>query len=613
MPSNYDDADLTGHVRSDIVMLSSMLNGQQTHVSALEHNRNDEKLTLLTHISALLNTGDDNAPLAHSIHAVYGRLTPATLECLVCSDVPQTEQETKGMQTTPALPDPGHLTSIPDAGDAIRGSQLLDKWDKADQCNYSLKDHLRDVFQVLSYLKPSSAAESLEAFSFFIHRRAFRKLGWCIKEFLTYLNDSPFTVLKTVDFTSISAQQFAIPFTPAEYVLLQLSEFPLGDKRPITLSINSDNGFFPCPCEEPTYALPTREAVLGGVGSIQLIMKLKPVLKHILLVSGVESTLLHAMIAARQKKPHHHQKIFEAFQFPTTSQASGEKQPDNNQATNTKNMSAAGDVKDMFATKDMEDTSAMTVSPLSSNEDEDSDESSDEMAIENEDEKDNLPLDFPHASESVHSLLQSVYSILAWQTAVKSLSKHLGKFAEVHMRVQFFECDWVEKIKQDSQMKAKLNEFFPGLELGQKSFGRMSWSWSRAKVHAEAMLMAWVFTQSKMDPSKFFKEEIPIATGKQCCYLCYRLQEKLNDVGSLKFCLPGSHHSIFAWIPPRNVPDQILVELRSDLLHIVSNILAQHSRQTSTVSSNSSLDRTSQTDQAMAEVFKKLQRHTNTG
>ncbi|KAJ3781844.1 hypothetical protein GGU10DRAFT_437046 [Lentinula aff. detonsa] len=575
MPSNYDDADLTGHVRSDIVMLSSKLNGQQTHVSALEHNRNDEKLTLLTHISALLNTGDDNAPLAHSIHAVYGRLTPATLECLVCSDVPQTEQETKGMQTTPALPDPGHLTSIPDAGDAIRGSQLLDKWDKADQRNYSLKDHLRDVFQVLSYLKPSSAAESLEAFSFFIHRRAFRKLGWCIKEFLTYLNDSPFTVLKTVDFTSISAQQFAIPFTPAEYVLLQL---------------------------KPTYALPTREAVLGGVGSIQLIMKLKPVLKHILLVSGVESTLLHAMIAARQKKPHHHQKIFEAFQFPTTSQASGEKQPDNNQATNTKNMSAAGDVKDMFATKDMEDTSAMTMRIRS-----------DEMAIENEDEKDNLPLDFPHASESVHSLLQSVYSILAWQTAVKSLSKHLGKFAEVHMRVQFFECDWVEKIKQDSQMKAKLNEFFPGLELGQKSFGRMSWSWSRAKVHAEAMLMAWVFTQSKMDPSKFFKEEIPIATGKQCCYLCYRLQEKLNDVGSLKFCLPGSHHSIFAWIPPCNVPDQILVELRSDLLHIVSNILAQHSRQTSTVSSNSSLDHTSQTDQAMAEVFKKLQRHTNTG
>ncbi|KAJ3990903.1 hypothetical protein F5050DRAFT_1813269 [Lentinula boryana] len=123
MPSNYDDADLTSHVRSDIVMLSSMLNGQQAHVSALECNRNDEKLTLLTHISALLTTGNDNAPLAHSVHAVYERLTPAALECLVCSEnVPQTEQETNGTQAAPALPDPGRLTSIPDARDAIRGS-----------------------------------------------------------------------------------------------------------------------------------------------------------------------------------------------------------------------------------------------------------------------------------------------------------------------------------------------------------------------------------------------------------------------------------------------------------------------------------------------------------
>ncbi|KAJ3791686.1 hypothetical protein GGU11DRAFT_751272 [Lentinula aff. detonsa] len=512
MPSNYNDANLTGHVRSDIVMLSSMLNGQQAHVSALERGRNDDKLTLLTHISVLLTTGDDNAPLAHSVHAVYGRLTPAALECLVCSEnVPQTEQETKGTQATPALPDPGRLTSIPDAGDVNRGSQLLDEWDKADQRNYSLKDHLRDVFQIFSSLKPPSATESLEAFSFFIHRRAFRKLGWRIKEFLTHLNDSPFTVLKTVDFTRISAQQFAIPFTLAEYDLLQLSKFPLGDERPVTLSINSDNvkdwldgfqqlfnflqGFFPCPREEPTYALPTREAVLGGVGSIQLIMKLKPVLKHILLVSGVESTLLCAKASSSSEDS-------DAFQFPATPQASRERQPDTDRATDTKNMFAAEDVKDMFTAKDTEDTSAATVSPPSSEDDEDSDESSDETAIENEDEKDNLPLTFPHTSESVRRLLQSMYAILAWQTAVNSLSKHLGKFAEVHMRVQFFECDRVPRIKQDSRMKAKLNEIFPGLDLGQKSFGRMSRSWSRAKVHAEATLMAWVFTQSKMDPSK---------------------------------------------------------------------------------------------------------------
>ena len=77
-----------------------------------------------------------------------------------------------------------------------------------------------------------------------------------------------------------------------------------------------------------------------------------------------------------------------------------------------------------------------------------------------------------------------------------------------------------------------------------------------------------------------------IAVSKKCCYLCWLLHQKLNGKGEIKFILPGTHNCIYAWIPPLEVPEDILVELRNELLVIIEGVVGGHSQQSSRASSD---------------------------
>ena len=125
--SNQDDDTLTGHYRSDIIMLSSMLNGQRAGLPSIDTDRTDSKLTLLTHISAILTIGDDKSPLAQSVHTVSGQINHDKLECLVCAE--NTGQALQGGNTSvPGMPEPGSVIAIEGVRDAARGAQLLQEW-----------------------------------------------------------------------------------------------------------------------------------------------------------------------------------------------------------------------------------------------------------------------------------------------------------------------------------------------------------------------------------------------------------------------------------------------------------------------------------------------------
>ena len=50
--------------------------------------------------------------------------------------------------------------------------------------------------------------------------------------------------------------------------------------------------------------------------------------------------------------------------------------------------------------------------------------------------------------------------------------------------------------------------------------------------------------------------------------------------------LPGTHNCIYAWIPPLEVPAEILVELRVELLLVMEDVVGGHSRQSSGASSD---------------------------
>ena len=120
---------LTGHVQSDIILLSSVLNGQQADRPSLPCQREDQKLHLLHHISTVLTIGDDNSPVAHTVHAISGRINLDAIECVVCAE------NTGEAKTVPAvlplvIPTAGTLEEVEGVQDADRGAKLLKMWDQ---------------------------------------------------------------------------------------------------------------------------------------------------------------------------------------------------------------------------------------------------------------------------------------------------------------------------------------------------------------------------------------------------------------------------------------------------------------------------------------------------
>ncbi|KAJ3991169.1 hypothetical protein F5050DRAFT_1794982 [Lentinula boryana] len=173
--SKNENHVLTGHIRSDIIVLSSVLNGMQVNTPSLPRDKTDDKLCLLSYISTILTISDDNSPVAHSVHAVSGRINVDTIECLVCAE------NTGQSKTAPADPD-----------NAERGAKLLRSWnldfnDDLKKRNYTLKEQLRDVFQILSYLRSNPLdSDAPSDFMYLIHSQAFRKLKLTLQVILEF-------------------------------------------------------------------------------------------------------------------------------------------------------------------------------------------------------------------------------------------------------------------------------------------------------------------------------------------------------------------------------------------------------------------------------------------
>ena len=181
-----------------------------------------------------------------------------------------------------------------------------------------MKEHLRDIFQILSHLRSCHSNDpAFPDFKYLIHRRAFRKLGWRIQEFLgTNWGQSPFLVIKDAVQSAevVSSPEFLVSILPNELKILQFSRFPCFEEPPdngvtYNLRVESQNirqwldAFaehfellqeqFPPPDRAPGQ-IPTPDEVIVGVLYIQCIIKLKHVIKYILKVPGVETALLRA-------------------------------------------------------------------------------------------------------------------------------------------------------------------------------------------------------------------------------------------------------------------------------------------------------------------------------
>ena len=80
------------------------------------------------------------------------------------------------------------------------------------------------------------------------------------------------------------------------------------------------------------------------------------------------------------------------------------------------------------------------------------------------------------------------------------------QFKNMEMTVDIVHCSPLHPVKRSNSetkaLKENLNVMFPSLEIqttkGQSHFQHMVNQWGKAKVHAEAILMAWVYKQGQL-------------------------------------------------------------------------------------------------------------------
>ncbi len=75
--------------------------------------------------------------------------------------------------------------------------------------------------------------------------------------------------------------------------------------------------------------------------------------------------------------------------------------------------------------------------------------------------------------------------------------------------------------------------------------------------------------------------------SKKCSFCCRLLGEKLNNWRELnakgsdrktaypELILPGSHSTVFPWLPPRGVPSEVLKKIRLELLKCLWELIQE--------------------------------------
>ena len=213
-------APLTDSLRSDILLISSYLDGKQSNPS--EPHSKDDTLSLYLHISTLLAIGNASNCRAENVNAVIGETTPEAVEFLVCAENakqhtdkvkdikqrlrgnPPQGGKNKGMDSpTESVEiagenkeDSANGAERPVIPNAVHGRELLNESDEGSVqgkkwvvhlsiewliymtlSDFEFGEHLQDVFDVIVSMK-EGCENDLARFQVFIHHRAYRKLGW---------------------------------------------------------------------------------------------------------------------------------------------------------------------------------------------------------------------------------------------------------------------------------------------------------------------------------------------------------------------------------------------------------------------------------------------------
>ncbi|KIK65922.1 hypothetical protein GYMLUDRAFT_952417 [Collybiopsis luxurians FD-317 M1] len=125
MASTLKDPPFTGTFHSDILLLSSLLHGQQdAHCKARPRDTKNAALSLVTHIATLLTTSNPRDPSISYDHAVTGHVEQLLIQCFVFI---KNFQSKLTSQNDSRGPETHQL--VPLAVDIENGRNLLLSWD----------------------------------------------------------------------------------------------------------------------------------------------------------------------------------------------------------------------------------------------------------------------------------------------------------------------------------------------------------------------------------------------------------------------------------------------------------------------------------------------------
>ncbi|KAF5372804.1 hypothetical protein D9757_011092 [Collybiopsis confluens] len=601
-PSKKRRPTLTGSLRSDILLLSSLLQGKQGNGATAGRDHTNRKLSLLAYISNILLLGTHESPLAHAVHAVSGRIESETIECLVCSENTRTPKSSTSVPWTQPL-EPGKLSPVDDVANDRRGGLLLAHWDDTAESeyykeSYSLEEHLRDVFQILSHIAVApNQLNPVWAFLYLIHRRAFRKISSRIDEiFSRYRSLSPFEAMATAvrdgNFRPIFQPfQVTLDIEHAERKVMNQSRFPgfnddwRRDDLPdgnYTVTVTSQNigqwldgfavllnylrRFYPLPAKgdqsnNPRWVPPTSGKVVAAVYCLKCFLKLKPVLKFITEVEGM-GTLLHDL----ETPP----KDMSENQFLGQFKTPAKLKPKLQMLGETVNGDSDED-------EDEDDDEAEAENAQCANTGDSRPSPEDLSDDEDEEEDDDDELDDQPRSPATR-LMKSIYAVAAWMQSVDSLTSRAQTLVGMQFKVNIYRFS-IQPVRANTKLKEKLARCFPEIdEFKNAHVGKILRRFHKATIHAEAALMGWVHSA----PNALIKDgDIPIAVSKKCCFLCWLLHQLLNDLNDFNFILPGTHNQIFTWAPPPGTPRRVLHRLRDALLQVIQRYSTAHSAQSS--------------------------------
>ncbi|KAE9384557.1 hypothetical protein BT96DRAFT_1007955 [Gymnopus androsaceus JB14] len=604
-------APLTGSLRSDVLLLSTYLSGKQCIPS--ERHRKDATMSLYLHISTLLAIGNASNRQAENVNAIIGETSQTAVQFLVCAEnagqhagkAKDIRQRLKGHHpqggNDKGMDSPTESVEIaaenkegsangaerPVIPNGVHGKELLEEWEEGATIgastlakwvvhlsiewltymilsNFTFGAHLQDLFDVIVSLKPGNSKD-LKNFQHFIHHRAYRKLGWRVLDFSTHWGKLPFDIiseclakseLESKDFT------FKEVFNNAIQMHMPSRASSETNSKPV-YCLNSDNAL---QWLNVVYTLwetlqkkllgegkpklreiktPTPEAVCEIVYALMGLEAMMPVLKHLLSAEGVVGALAENELLAYLSR---------------TAKSSGDKSlaPDTD--------GGDGDER---------------VEPDTDDRDEDNLESM-------------LNNRFWTHETSVDRLLHAMRTVLAWRTSCKYIFEKATYFQSQTVQwklSQFcyggapfnptaFDADNVLSLLREWQEPAN------DLDI---AFARdVIYRTLNAKVHAEAALMDWIVTVKDVPPSRHSRSW-PIGVSKKSCRLCWLLHLAYNKRRETQsqFVLPGTHGTFCAWLPPPGIPDDILLELRDELLAACKTFVPGHSRHSSASSATS--------------------------